>query len=151
MNAPQFDTTNRFLQSDIEDAKRTLKWLRGEDMSREKKWIHKGKQIPCAWFACQVLAPQNGIKSVKKQTYRGKHDPRIHAIVVASKGHGSLRRGHIGASSWGEPHLSDRDNKRIALAFAARNCIRQLLPMDANSAERAAYRDTQNNALRKYA
>lgn len=142
---------NPFVQADIEDAARTLKWLRGEDMSREKKWIHRRKQIPSAWFACKVLAQQNGIKSVYKETHRGKHDTRIHAIVVTSKGHGKLRRGQIGASSWEDEKLSENDNKRIALAFAARNSIRQLLPMEANSAERAAYRDTQKNALRKYA
>ena len=142
---------NRFVQSDREDAQRTLKWLRGEDMSREKKWIVPSKQIPCAWYACEVLAPQNGIKSVKKQTFQGKFDKRIHALVVTGKGHGELRRGGIGAASWYDEKMSDKENKQVALAFAARNSIRQLLPMDPNTAERAAYRDSQSNAIKKYA
>ena len=34
---------NPFVQSDIEDAERTLKWLRKEDMSRELQWIDSTK------------------------------------------------------------------------------------------------------------
>ena len=53
---------NPYYQSDIRDAIRTRKWLRGEDMSHEPKWIVREKNIPCAWYAISVLAPENGIK-----------------------------------------------------------------------------------------
>ena len=33
-----------------QDAERTLKWLRKEDMSRELQWIDKDKGIPTAWY-----------------------------------------------------------------------------------------------------
>ena len=91
---------NPFVQSDIEDAERTLKWLRKEDMSRELQWIDKDKGIPTAWYAAEVR--------------------RYYSVVRATIGHGKLRRTHGGASVW--------DNKEIAQCFAFRNATWQLLP-----------------------
>ena len=59
---PKNPQNNPYYQSDIRDAIRTRKWLRGEDMSGQAKWIVKEKNIPCAWYAMSVLAPENGIK-----------------------------------------------------------------------------------------
>ena len=129
---------NKFVQSDIEDAERTLKWLRKEDMSREKKWIDKDKGIPTAWYAIEVLAKANGIRSVRKETRQGM-DHRIHAVVFAQRGHGELARTHAGASVW--------TDKRVALAFASRNAIRQLLPMQPNTTDAPAWTDTKENVL----
>ena len=133
---------NRFVQSDIEDAERTRKWLQKADMRREKKWIDKDKNIPCAWYAAEVLAPANGIRCLSKGATIGM-DRRHHAYVTAKKGDGIFARTHGGASSW-----NDRD---IAICFAYRNAIRQLLPMQPDTTERVAYRDRQDNAIRKYA
>lgn len=129
---------NKFVQSDIEDAERTLKWLRGEDMSRELQWIDEDKGIPTAWYAIEVLAKANGIKSVSKETHTGM-DRRIHAVVFARRGHGEFARTHAGASVW--------TDKRIALAFASRNAIRQLLPMQPNTTDAPAWTDTKENIL----
>ena len=62
---------NPFVQSDIEDAERTLKWLRKEDMSRELQWIDKDKGIPTAWYAAEVLAKQNGIRCIHRDVHQG--------------------------------------------------------------------------------
>lgn len=137
------DTNNRFYQSDCEEAERTLRWLNKWDMSEEKQWIDKDKGIPCAWYAISTLAPQNGIKCIKKIPYQSDFDSRWHACVVASKGHGIYSRAQIGAGSW--------NDKRLALCFAYRNAIKALLPMQPRSTERAAYRTTQDNALKFYA
>lgn len=135
----------RFEAADIEDAHRTLRWLDGKDMSKEKKWIVKEKNIPCTWFAIQVLAPENGISSIAKAAKFGKYDKRWHAYVSAAKGHGKLQRIHGGASSFGY-FSDDNKDKRIALAFAARNAIRQLLPMQPNTTEKMAWRGDEKEA-----
>ena len=129
---------NPFVQSDIEDAERTLKWLRKEDMSRELQWIDKDKGIPTAWYAGEVLAKQNGIRCIHREVFRGM-DRRFHSIVRATVGHGKLRRTHNGASVW--------TNKEIAQCFAFRNAIRQLLPMQPNTTEQTAWTDTKENIL----
>ena len=133
---------NPFIQSDIEDAERIARWLNKEDMSRDKQWIVKEKNIPCAWYAAEVLAPQNGITCGQKRAFLSPFDERWHAFVVAHKGTGKYARAQIGASSW--------DDRRTAICFAYRNAIRGLLPMQPNS-EPLAYRDRQDNAIRKYA
>ena len=127
---------NKFVQSDIEDAERTLKWLRKEDMSRELQWIDKDKRIPTAWYAAEVLAKQNGIRCIHRETHKGM-DRRYYAVVRAVMGHGKYRRTHGGASAW--------DNKEIAQCFAFRNAIRQLLPQSPN--EDTAWTDTKENIL----
>ena len=129
---------NPFVQSDIEDAERTLKWLRKEDMSRELQWIDKDKGIPTAWYAAEVLAKQNGIRCIHREVHRGM-DRRYYSVVRATIGHGKLRRTHGGASVW--------DNKEIAQCFAFRNAIRQLLPMQPNTTEQTAWADTKENIL----
>ena len=133
---------NRFVQSDIEDAERTRKWLQKADMSHEKKWIDKEKNIPAAWYAAEVLAPANGITAGRREAFQGM-DRRWCAFVVARKGSGPFARAQIGASVW--------ENREVAICFAYRNAIRGLLPMQPNTTERAAYRDTQDNAIRRYA
>ena len=143
---------DHFMQSDIEDAARTERWLRlcrenpdrqpGEGMEDELQWIVEDKQIPTAWFAAEILAPQNGIRCLDKQVALGM-DRRHHAIVKAEKGSGPLRRTHQGAGVWMKSN--------IAICFAFRNAIRQLLPMQLYTTEKVAYRDTQENAVRKYA
>ena len=49
---------NSYEAEDFKDAERVLKWLSGADMSREKQWIEESKNIPCAWYAIDILAPQ---------------------------------------------------------------------------------------------
>ena len=122
---------NPYYQEDIRDAIRTRKWLAGHDMSREQKWIVKEKNIPCAWYAISVLAPENGIKCLSR-----------HAVACVRKGYGRRRSTRLGASTF--------HDKRMALAFACRNAIKWLLPKAPNG-ERMAYRDTQDNALERYA
>ena len=132
---------NRFVQSDIEEAKRITAWLSKRSMRREKQWIDRRKGIPTAWYAISVLAPQNGIKCLRKQAKQSRFDGKWYAMVQAQRGYGKLARTHVGASVW--------TDRRIAICFAYRNAIRQLLPMELN--EQLAYRDTQRNAIRKYA
>ena len=116
---------NPFVQSDIEDAERTLKWLRKEDMSRELQWIDKDKGIPTAWYAAETLAKQNGITCGKKRAFQSTFNGRWYAFVIAHKGNGKYARAQVGASSW--------DDRRTAICFAYRNAIRGLLPMQPNT------------------
>ena len=132
---------NRYYQSDIRDAIRTRKWLAGHDMSRERKWIVKDKNIPTAWYAISVLAKQNGIRCVSRHATQGKNG-YWNAVAVCQKGDGKLRSTRMGASTF--------HDKKMALCFALRNSIKWLLPQ-APQGERMAYRDTQDNALERYA
>ena len=134
---------NKYLRSDMEEATRTRRWLLKQDMRREKRWIvdpDRKIRIPTAWYAISILAKRNGITCVSKHATLATNRKWV-ATVTAQIGHGKLAGRRVGASSW--------DDRRIALCFAYRNAIRQLLPQDPN--ERMAYRDTQDNALRKYA
>ena len=79
-----------YYQSDIRDAIRTRKWLRGEDMSNGPKWIVKDKNIPCAWYAISVLAPENGIKCLHRHAVKSKYDGYWHAIAIVKKGDGKF-------------------------------------------------------------
>ena len=133
---------NPYYQSDIRDAIRTRKWLAGEDMSKEAKWIVREKNIPCAWYAISVLAPENGMTCLFRTATKSKFDGYWNAYAIVKKGHGKLASTRIGAS-----HFHD---KQMALAFACRNAIKWLLPQ-APTGERMAYRDTQDNALERYA
>ena len=133
---------NPYYQSDIRDAIRTRKWLAGHDMSNEPKWIVREKNIPCAWYAISVLAPENGIKCLHRAATQSKYDGYWNAVSVVKKGSGQLVSTRIGASTF--------HDKKMALAFACRNAIKWLLPQ-APAAERMAYRDTQDNALARYA
>ena len=133
---------DKYVQSDIRDAIRTRKWLAKHDMSREQKWIVEEKNIPCAWYAIDQLAPQNGIKCLKRFAVKSRYDGYWHAVAIARKGSGKYASTRIGASRYHE--------KKIALCFAYRNAIKWLLPQQP-AAERMAYRDTQDNALRFYA
>ena len=133
---------NPYYQSDIRDAIRTRKWLAGHDMSDEPKWIVKEKNIPAAWYAISVLAPQNGIKCLARHATQSKYDGYWHAVAVCRKGDGKLASTRMGASTF--------HDKQMALAFACRNAIKWLLPQ-APTGERMAYRDTQDNALERYA
>lgn len=137
---PQF-ADNRFYQSDVEDAERTLRWLRKEDMRLALQWIDQKKNIPTAWFAIEVLAPENGIKCIHKYAIFGKYDQRYHAEVLAGRGHGKYRRSHFGSSSW--------HDERIALCFAYRNAIRQLLPMKPNTKVKLAYRSNMQDEFER--
>ena len=131
-----------YYQSDIRDAIRTRKWLAGHDMSNEPKWIVREKNIPCAWYAISVLAPQNGIKCLSRHATKSKFDGYWNAVAVCKKGSGKLASTRMGASTF--------HDKKMALCFACRNGIKWLLPQ-APTAERMAYRDTQKNALDRYA
>ena len=139
---------NEFEASDIRDAELVKKWLAGEDMTDAPQWIVKEKGIPHAWYAIDVLAPANGIKRIAKAANYSNYDDRWHAVICAGRGHGKLRRTHMGASSWGRED-DESLNKKIALAFAARNSIRQLLPMQPNTTEQVAWQETKDQAARK--
>ena len=134
------DTNNRFYQSDVEDAERTQRWLDGANMKLALRWINPKKQIPTAWYAISELAPENGIKRKAIQAIIGM-DGRYYAYVTATRGYGKLARSHGGASSW--------EDRRIAICFAYRNAIRQLLPQQANSKERLAYTSNQQDELER--
>ena len=54
----------------------------------------------------------------------------------------------MGAASWGREDDHEL-NKKIALAFAARNSIRQLLPMQPNTSESVTWTETKDKAARK--
>lgn len=138
---------DRFEAEDFKDAERVLKWLNGEDMSREKRWIVKEKNIPAAWYALQVLAKENGITSLAKVATFGKYDQRWHAVVTVQRGHGKLKRVHIGASSFGGTGDKKKD-RQIALSFAARNAVRQLLPQQPNTQEQVAWRGDKKEGLK---
>ena len=133
---------DKYVQSDIEDAIRTRKWLAGHDMSRDKQWIVRDKNIPCAWYAISTLAPQNGIKCLHRHAVKSRYDGYWHAIATVKKGDGIYASVRTGAGRYHE--------KQIALAFACRNAIKWLLPQQPTT-ERMAYRDTQDNAMRFYA
>ena len=98
------------------------------------------KQIPTAWYAISELAPENGIKRKAIHAKIGM-DGRYYAYVTATRGYGKLARSHGGASSW--------EDRRIAICFAYRNAIRQLLPQQANSKERLAYTSNQQDELER--
>lgn len=132
---------NPYYQSDIRDAIRTRKWLAGHDMSNETKWIVEDKNIPCAWYAIKVLAKQNGIKCLHRHATQDRNG-YWHAVAIVKKGTGRLASTRAGASTF--------HDKEMALAFACRNAIKWLLPQ-APTGERMAYRDTQDNALERYA
>ena len=132
---------NPYYQSDIRDAILTRKWLAGGDMRREKQWILRDKNIPCAWYAIAVLAPENGIRCVDRFSTQGR-DGYWHAVACVTKGNGKFASTRLGASTF--------HDKKMALCFAYRNAIKWLLPQ-APSGERMAYRDTQQNALTYYA
>ena len=117
---PKNPQNNPYYQSDIRDAIRTRKWLRGEDMSGQAKWIVKEKNIPCAWYAMSVLAPENGIKCLKRHTTKSKFDGYWHAIATVKKGNGKLASTRMGASTF--------HDEKMSLAFACRNAIKWLLP-----------------------
>ena len=142
---------NQYLKSDAEDAERTLRWLalRRENPETaaavmkengEKEWLVKSKNIAAAWYAAEILAPQNGITCLSKAAKFGKFDQRWHASTCATKGDGKLQRTHIGASSW--------TDRRVAICFAFRNSIRQLLPQEAIA---VGWRETKEKAERKFA
>ena len=55
---PQF-ADNRFYQSDVEDAERTLRWLNKQDMRLAAALDRRERRTyPTAWFAIEVLAPR---------------------------------------------------------------------------------------------
>lgn len=132
---------NPYYQSDIRDALRTRKWLAGHDMSHEPKWIVREKNIPTAWYAISTLAPQNGIKCLHRHATQDR-EGYWHAVACVTKGNGKFASTRLGASTF--------HDKQMALAFACRNAIKWLLPQ-APTGERMAYRDTQDNALERYA
>ena len=143
---------NQYLKSDAEDAERTLRWLalRRENPETaatamkendEKEWLVKSKNIAAAWYAAEILAPQNGITCLSKAATFSKFDKRWYGCVSAGKGSGKLARVHMGASRW--------TDRKVAICFAFRNAIRQLLPMQPNTAEKAAWSETKNQAARK--
>ena len=145
---------NIFMKSDIEDAERTTRWLELRHDNPEtavaimkenggKEWIVKSKNIAAAWYAAEILAPENGITCLSKAAKFGKFDERYHACICATKGEGKLRRTLIGASSW--------TDKRIAICFAFRNSVKQLLPQQPNTTEKVAYRSTQDEAINREA
>ena len=140
---------DRFIQSEIEEAKRTMAWLRTKQ-PQPVKWIAKG--IPAAWYAISELAPANGITAGRREAWQGK-TRAYHAFVVARKGHGRFARAQIGAGSSDftseQIGSDDIDNNALALCFAYRNAIRQLLPMQANTVEKAVFRDTKEGAARR--
>ena len=134
---PRKFITSRFTQSDVDEAKRTREWLdTGEPQPLQ--WI--APSIPTAWYAIDVLAPESGISKVSENAKLDKEQDFFVATVTARKGHGKLARQCIGAAV--SKHVD------IALCFAYRNAIRQLLPQDINSIR---WQDTKENAKRKYA
>ena len=145
----------KFIDEDKADAKRTRRWLVGEDMSNEKKWIvndnTKNLRIPTAWYAIEVLAPQNGIKKLDEHLYLttfmghdGQPFPWYYAVVKVGKGFGPLATSRQGAGGWVDP--------TIALKFAERNAIRQVLPQEtlAYSITRKSLADAKREAIRRY-
>lgn len=124
---------DRFIQSEIEEAARTTAWLLTKQ-PQDTKWIAQG--IPAAWYAISELAPANGITCGRREAHQG-HDRRWYAYAVARKP--STQRAQIGAAS--------SKDRMLALCFAYRNAIRQLLPQQGDK----AWRETKDNAIRKYA
>ena len=126
---------NPYYQSDIRDATRTRKWLRGEDMSRELKWIVKEKNIPAAWYAISVLAPENGITCLHRRATKSKFDGYWHAIACVKKGSGKYASVRSGASAF--------HDEKMTLCFACRNAIKWLLPQQPITDKKPpAYRKT---------
>lgn len=119
---------DKYERADRADAALTLRWLTGGDMSNQRKWTVENK-IPTAWYAAEVLAPANGITAGKRHAWQSM-DGSWCAYVVARKGHSKYARAQIGASVY--------ENREIAICFAYRNAIRQLLPQQTE----LAYRDT---------
>ena len=78
-------------------------------MSREDKWIVKEKNIPCAWYAISVLAPQNGIKCLSRHAIKSRYDGYWHAIAIVKKGDGKFASTRSGAGRYHE--------EKIALVF----------------------------------
>ena len=141
---------DKYLKSDAEDAERTLRWLAlckedkataAEKMTQasELQWIAEG--IPAAWYACDVLAKENGITAIRKAATFSKYDKRWYGCVSAGRGSGKLARVHMGASQW--------TDRQTAICFAYRNAIRQLLPQQPNTTEKVGWTETKNQAARK--
>ena len=133
---------SKYYQEDIRDAIRTRKWLAGHDMTHELKWIVREKNIPAAWYAISVLAPDNGIKCLARHATKSKFDGYWHAVATVRKGSGRLASTRTGASTF--------HDEKMSLCFACRNAIKWLLPQ-APSGERMAYQATQDEALERYA
>ena len=140
---------NLYLKSDAEDAERTLRWLdfckedkatAAERMTQagELQWMGEG--IPSAWYACDVLAKENGIKAISKGATWSTYDQRWYTCVAAKKGHGKLASVRAGASQW--------KAKNVAICFAMRNAVRALLPQEAKA---VGWRGTKRAARSKYA
>ena len=134
---------NKYHRSEQNEAARTRRWLRTK-RPQAVKWIVDEKTqkvvMPCAWYAISKIAPANGISCGLRYATQG-NDRRWYAIAIAHKGHGKYARSQAGAAS--------SIDKQLALCFAYRNAIRQLLPQTPN--EQMAYSETQANAIRKYA
>lgn len=141
---------NRFIQSEIEEAARTMAWLQTK-RPQPVKWIVDEKRkirIPAAWYAISELAPANGITAGRREAWQGK-TRAWHAFVVAKKGHGKFASGRIGAGSSNftsaQIGADSIDNRKLALCFAYRNAIRQLLPQEPT--EQAAWQGKKEDML----
>lgn len=136
---------NPFVQSEIEEAARTMACLRTK-RPQDLKWIAEG--IPTAWYAISELAPANGITAGRREAWQGM-TRAYHAFVVARKGHGKYARAQIGggSSNFTAAQIDEDsiDNRKLALCFAYRNAIRQLLPQEAST---LGWRDTEDKAIR---
>ena len=148
--------SQKFIDSDKDDAKRTWRWLDGLDMSNEKKWIvdeGPGKlRIPTAWYAIEILGPQNGIEKTDDHIYMTTaHSPTgapflvYYCYVTCAKGHGELMSKRVGAGFWIDPIIAEK--------FAHRNTVRQMLPQEvlAYSITRSKPGAAQAEAFKRYA
>ena len=138
IDLPTPQTGDKFVQSEVLEAQRVYDWINGRDMSLCPDWIAPG--IPTTYFAINVLAPIYDIEYkdvVSLEATGAAERTRWYALVKCY----SLpnNRTHIGAAS--------AKHSIIAVYFAWRNAIRQLIPQE----ERIAYRDSSQNAQRRYA
>lgn len=139
----------KYEKSDLQQEEETLAWLNGADPLQFRPWITSS--IPATVYSLAVLAPALDIECIDKAyTEHNPTDDKPGSTFGTTNGNGKLWHCVIKARLGDTVMMgaAKHKNKRIAACFAYRNAIRQLLPYGFTGAE-LAYRDTQENALRK--
>lgn len=140
---------NQYQRSDQIQEDETRAWLAGADPLQFKAWITNS--IPATVYSLAILAPALDIKCIDKAfTEHNPPDDKPGSTFGHANKNGKLWHATVKAKLGDRIHMGAATNKdkRIAACFAYRNAIRQLLPFGFTNAE-LAYRDTQENALRK--
>ena len=110
-------STDKFVQSEIDESRRVMAWLLDEPIPDPIEWIAPG--VPSTIYAIEVLAPKYGIKFIEIAGAR-RHESEAKWHVMVKCLCKPTNRQVIGAAIW--------EDLILATQFAWRNAIRQLIP-----------------------